>query len=535
MRETATAFSGLGQKGDEQTASHGRTGFAGRDGEAERFLTHRWVRRVLLCRSMELAAQEAVEQELGPPAKWGEHLASGAPSLRSGLLESLPAEVVGPQAARHLALWRRWDAENWGRALAVLACQDPVRVCHEVTLALEEGEDQGAPRGPAVPWMLLALVRSGPAGREVAYRWARLVRRCGVPLEYLWSGFFGAMAQMEAPGLGLMVIQALQAFEPGAREVDCVLENLFQALAPGLPAWELVHGMRRGAGYLMEDLPELFHESSEARSLDGVLLDASRPDLALVGAMLPTRGRNAGLLTVAGELVRLASMRRWETHADRIATFALAAACAECLRAEVSLEAANVPEMLGLLSAEISVLPGEDLLLQALVERMEPRHDAVMCREMEQARSPAGLARLVRLVRRKPDARHVRWLVSLLGRRYPAQVGLVAAGGLVELGPRVVPELERAFDSLDFDGKGRCLDVLGFLKAPEVGAALSRRLRGALADTELLDHWALAASYAGHQELVVAARRWGECAPWPLGAMADAAPYERSSGSLSTP
>ena len=487
--------------------------------DVERFRTHRWVRRIQLTQRMRLPQHELALRETGAPRRWREHLAGGPAGLRTGLLEALPPELLAQEVWPLLTLWKEWDQETWGQALNKLAEGAPQPVSTRVAETL--AQTGGLPRGPAVPWMLAALVQAGPAGLPVAWDWAKAVRTSGVPLEYLWGGFFGAMAQMAAPGLPSMVVHAFQAFPPGSREVDTVLEDLFRSLAPGNLCWEMVHGMRRGAGYLMEDFPELFHQSTPARKLDGLLIEPGPIDLGSVAELLPTNGRWPKLTSLAAEMVKLASAGRCSVHADRIGTFAMAAACTSCLREQPGVEASSVPELLGLLTADLCQIPGQESLIEAIVARFETRHQPVLEKEMDQIGTSAGLSRLVTLLRRLGSPAHIPWLVSLLRRQTASEAAWNAAGALVEQGDRVLPELERTYDSLDFEGRGRCLDVMGFFDSAEVGAALSRRLRSALADTELLDRWALAASYVGHQDLIASARRWASSAPWPLQALAD--------------
>ncbi len=281
-------------------------------------------------------------------------------------------------------------------------------------------------------------------------------------------------------------------------------------------------GLRQGGGYLLEDLPEVFEQGPKSRAVDDLMVDARGPQLSEVASLLSKTAESPSVLTrLALQLLRYAELGRWSAHADRIALFGLAAAAATCVRDKPMLDGMSVPDLLGLLSADILHLPGEESLVAETYARLEDRHLPLLEKELDQARVSSGLTRLVLLVRRLRQPRLAASLVPLLSRKTAPDAASSAAGGLVELGPVVLPELERAYESMDFEGKALALDIMGFLDCPESGACLGRRVRGALADTELLDRWALSASWLGHQDLKTTARRWAACAPWPLQALAD--------------
>lgn len=485
-----------------------------------RFLCHRWVQRTQQLKRMGLSSHLERHLSLGMPDDFMDFLMGGPAWLRLGLLETLPIGALAGRLAELTAHWRCWDQEAWGRCLPLLVRVDPKAAIDEIDLAM--GSSDGLPRGSGVPGMVTALSALGTQGRPAAQAWAGHARLSGVPLEYLWSGWFGMLASNEAPGLAQMLLHTFQVFAPGAREVDVVIRSIFDALIPGSPALGLVLGMRTGAGYLMEDLPELYVPSSLTRKVDGLLV-ASPPcdSSAVIPLLQAVQGRLPGPSRLALQLVRLSSLGRWSTHAGRLADFALAVVAAACERLEPQTEELPMEDLLSLLAVDLGALRDERHLISSAANRMEARHADLLERELVQAGNSQGLVRLIQVARRQRAFKVNPWMISILGRQSQREASWLAAGALVEAGPCVVPDLERSYDGLGFEGKALVLDVVGLLPCSESGACLSRKLRGALSDTELLDRWALAASWLGHQDLMTAAKRWAGCAPWPLQAAVD--------------
>ncbi|GEM_PF-5884614 len=486
---------------------------------SELFVTWQWAEALRLTREMTLPGWEA-ELLASAPALWFDHLREGPAALRLAILEAVPPQHIADHLPTLMKQWRPRDPESWAKGLTALAACHPREAVAEAQAALKES--RWLPRGQLVSGLTQVLPRLGNDGLAMARRWHKRASKGRLPAEYLWAGYFTCMATCDVPLLHRTVLSTLRSLPGGAREVALILHELFRAQAPEAPSLEMFMNLRAGAGYLMEDLPELFQQTSNSRLVDELVV--SLPGFvspAMLRGQLLSPGPYRRLRVFAYELLNATFRDMRNEHFQEIESFALGAAATLSLNNNLNMDLANDRDLLDLLTCDLHTLPQGEGIRQTLERRLGPQQASMLMAETRVAAHSRGLPRLVRLTRSCTTRSFVAWYVSLLTSRSLPSAQAEAAGALVEEGRAALQELERSFSKLDCTGKSWALNIMGFLDPHHASPVLASLLRHVLHDQDLLERWAVAAQNLGTHEIAVAASRFAGRTSGPMPDMVE--------------
>lgn len=315
----------------------------------------------------------------------------------SRLFRELPA---GRFASLGHAIGERWG--QWGGPLAQRAA--PVLARHAPGLAwrcFAEPEGEGHRDAYAILGIVEALpLLPADLGRALLVAIAKESRttgRRGLDRDVVVGALIPVALQIDRPLARGLIRERLREAE-GERALDLALGEVGTGLFGHSPYERLASDLRRGrSAQSFQALAALFRAEAPLERLD----QWSRGEVALadlmapVDALIPEADRRVIL-----DVVETLETKGLDRHWDRVASFLIGSLAAACERPVLEPSAMGLPELVALLSADLSPLPHLETLLARLGSLDPALVTAALIEALERERDSYGGVTVARVMGR---------------------------------------------------------------------------------------------------------------------------------------
>jgi hypothetical protein len=394
-----------------------------------------------------LLTQEVVE-------RW---LKQGNGHLATRLLEELPDEAVAPFADYLLNNWEVLADALAAQALIRLAGTVPDRVLELVETRL----CRNRATTPHRLWgAARALERIGPDAVPVL---SRLLHQRGRTIgahRLQWTGLLKAAAVLNLPGLAPLVRAAVTDMSTEVLDIQALLEDVYHALAPGQPFMDMLFDIElRRCGYRFEDLPELFSDEANLQELDGLAESGGPEKMARAVDLLKRLKSTLPVCRFAVELAAELPESSPRTARQMVYLFLLAAAAASYARHDFEVEGKELQHLLDVLTCDITHVPHERTIAQAIIDNGDEDKMEVLHRELDEARFYRGAPRLLGVLARLNHPSSIEPVIACLADGVDDETAHAAVAVLARHGERALEALTRRWSDLDELQRLNALDV----------------------------------------------------------------------------
>lgn len=397
--------------------------------------------------------------------RWLKH---GKGHLPVRLLEELPDEAVAPFADYLLGNWEGLSDALAAQALIRLAGSVPERVLELVETRLC--------RGPlTTPHRLWGAARAlERIGADAVPVLSRLLQQRGRAIgahRLQWTGLLKAAAVLNIPGLAPLVAATVTDMSTEVLDIQALLEDVYRALAPGQPFMDMLFDIElRRCGYRFEDMPELFVDEANLKELDS-LAERGGPEKTARAVDLLKRLRSTlPVCRFALELSAELPESSPRTARQMVYLFMLAAGAAAYARPDFPLEAKSLQDLLDVLTCDITQVPHERTIAQAIIDNDDDDKLEVLHRELDVARFYRGAPRLLGVLARLHHPSSIQPVIACLADGVDDETAHAAVSLLARHGEQALDALTQRWKDLDELQRLNALDVyaaVGGLTAAE--------------------------------------------------------------------